>query len=186
MYFHHCSTVAGVLKYKTNTIPDNSCGRIIKSMPYTFINTHNMHSSWTYQHLTNGFKHSPYFYHYGKLKGGSTDMPYFKWTHIQITILQSVSRRRELQAEFPELGLLSYLGGEEGPAVGRGAAAACAVAVVRHRPLQAPLGTARCRFSFMIFCRRRQKQRVFIEHASCIHPVPCGSLHNYLDVLIWL
>lgn len=31
----------------------------------------------------------------------------------------------------------SYLGGEEGPAVGGGACAACAVAAVRHRPRQA-------------------------------------------------
>lgn len=38
-----------------------------------------------------------------------------------------------------------YLGGEEGPAVGGGAGAACAVAVVRHRPLVAGRGTARCK-----------------------------------------
>lgn len=37
----------------------------------------------------------------------------------------------------------AHLGGEEGPAVGGGAAAACAVVAVRHRPLLAEVGTAR-------------------------------------------
>lgn len=55
---------------------------------------------------------------------------------------QTASRLTDVTAEFL---CVSYLGGEEGPAVGGGAAAACAAAVVRHRPLQAQLGTARCR-----------------------------------------
>ncbi len=112
--------------------------------------------------------------------GAQADMPYFKWIHIHEQGKQPPSKAHPGAQTFrqspPELGLLSYLGGEQGPAVGRGAAAACAVAVVRHRPLQAPLGTARCRLSFMIFCRRRQKQRVFIEHAWCIHPYALWEL----------
>lgn len=112
-----------------------------------------------YLHIRVGL---PQLYHYGRLRDASTDMPYFKWKLYswarEITILQIISRHTELQVSVSWAGSLSYLGGEEGPAVGWGATAACAVAVVRHRPLQAQFGTARCRISFMIFCRRRQKQ----------------------------
>lgn len=53
-----------------------------------------------------------------------------------------------------------YLRGEEGPAVGGGAAAACAVAAVRHRPLLAQVGTARNRSSFDILQKERKKKHV--------------------------
>lgn len=49
-----------------------------------------------------------------------------------------------------EPACVSYLWGKEGPTVGGRAAAACAVAVVRHRPLLAQRGTARYRFSCLI------------------------------------
>lgn len=71
--------------------------------------------------------------------------------------------------QFPE----SYLGGEEGPAVGGGASAAGAAAVVRHRPRQAQLGTARCRLSFRIFPADDDRNSVLAEHAGCI---PCTCL----------
>lgn len=69
-----------------------------------------MHSSWTYQHLTNGLKHSPQFYHYGKLRAADRHAIFLNelvfMSKEKKNILQSVSRRRtELHAEFPELGL---------------------------------------------------------------------------------
>lgn len=61
---------------------------------------------------------------------------------------------------------MRYLGGEEGPAVGGRAGAACAVAVVRHRPLVARRGTARCKILFLLFSRRQFcKQEMRLGHA---------------------
>lgn len=45
---------------------------------------------------------------------------------------------------------MSYLRGKEGPTVGGRAAAACAVAVVGHRPLLDQTRTAGCRLSSWI------------------------------------
>lgn len=62
-----------------------------------------------------------------------------------------------------------YLGGEEGPAVGGGAGAACAVAVVGHRPLVARRGTARCKIIVLFFSLARfdnsAKQETLLGYA---------------------
>lgn len=129
--------------------------------------------------------HSPWFQHFGMIRGASSDMPWFTPdfkrqdnNHAANIMRTYRSSRRVFWACF-----LSYLRGQEGPAVGGGAAAAGAVAVVRHRPLQAQLGTARCGFSCMVFCRRRQKQRASIKRVCCIHQMPRGRIRH---VTIWL
>lgn len=90
------------------------------------------------------------------------------WVQAQARHISNLYSRATSKLSRVSWVWLPYLRGEEGPAVGGGAgAAACAVAVVRHRPLQAPFGTARCRFSWVIFYKRKQK-KPWIIHTNML------------------
>lgn len=78
----------------------------------------------------------------GKSWDASTDTRYF--------ILEIIFIMEEGLKRSSEAGCVSYLWGKEGPTVGWRATTAGDVAVVRHRPLLAQRGTARCRFSYAI------------------------------------
>lgn len=90
---------------------------------------------------------------------------------------QAALRYTDVTAARPKPSPRTYLRGEEGPAVGRRAAAAGAVAVVRHRPLQAPLGTARCRYS----------SNLQTTTETCLHSLHGrGGERQHVDAIIWL